>query len=31
MGQIIRWKETATSTAPAFRWNHLVLAGDPAT
>ncbi|MBX3606644.1 MAG: PhoX family phosphatase [Piscinibacter sp.] len=30
MGQIIRWKEDGDFDALAFRWNHLVLAGDPA-
>lgn len=30
MGQIIRWKEDGDFDAPSFRWNHLVLAGDPA-
>ncbi len=30
MGQIIRWKEDGDFDAPGFRWNHLVLAGDPA-
>lgn len=30
MGQIIRWKEDGDFDATAFRWNHLVLAGDPA-
>lgn len=30
MGQIIRWKEDGDFDAPGFRWDHLVLAGDPA-
>jgi uncharacterized protein len=30
MGQIIRWKENADFDATDFKWNHLVLAGDPA-
>ncbi len=30
MGQIIRWKEDGDFDATTFRWNHLVLAGDPA-
>ena len=30
MGQIIRWKEDGDFDATSFRWNHLVLAGDPA-
>ena len=30
MGQIIRWKEDGDFDATAFRWSHLVLAGDPA-
>jgi secreted PhoX family phosphatase len=30
MGQIIRWKEGGDFDATSFRWNHLVLAGDPA-
>jgi secreted PhoX family phosphatase len=30
MGQIIRWKEDGDFDGAAFRWNHLVLAGDPA-
>jgi uncharacterized protein len=30
MGQIIRWKERGDFDATDFRWNHLVLAGDPA-
>ena len=30
MGQIIRWKETGDFDAAGFKWNHLVLAGDPA-
>jgi secreted PhoX family phosphatase len=29
MGQIIRWKENGDFDATAFRWDHLVLAGDP--
>ena len=29
-GQIIRWKETGDFDATDFKWNHLVLAGDPA-
>ena len=28
-GQIIRWKEAGDFDATTFRWNHLVLAGDP--
>jgi secreted PhoX family phosphatase len=30
MGGIIRWKEDGDFDGAAFRWNHLVLAGDPA-
>ena len=30
MGHIIRWKEDGDFGGAAFRWNHLVLAGDPA-
>jgi secreted PhoX family phosphatase len=30
MGHIIRWKEDGDFDGAAFRWNHLVLAGDPA-
>jgi secreted PhoX family phosphatase len=30
MGQIIRWKEDGDFDGVSFRWNHLVLAGDPA-
>ncbi len=30
MGQIIRWKETGDFDATTLRWNHLLLAGDPA-
>jgi secreted PhoX family phosphatase len=30
MGQIIRWKESGDFDATDFKWNHLVLAGDPA-
>lgn len=30
MGQIIRWKEDGDFDDLGFRWNHLVLAGDPA-
>jgi secreted PhoX family phosphatase len=30
MGQIIRWKENGDFDATDFKWNHLVLAGDPA-
>lgn len=30
MGQIIRWKEDGDFDAATFRWDHLVLAGDPA-
>lgn len=30
MGHIIRWKEDGDFDATGFRWNHLVLAGDPA-
>jgi hypothetical protein len=29
-GQIIRWQEERDFDALAFKWNHLVLAGDPA-
>jgi secreted PhoX family phosphatase len=31
MGQIIRWKEDGDFDGLAFEWNHLVLAGDPAS
>lgn len=30
MGQIIRWQEERDFDAGSFKWNHLVLAGDPA-
>ena len=30
MGQIIRWQEDRDFDATTFKWNHLVLAGDPA-
>ena len=30
MGEIIRWKEDGDFDAGSFRWNHFVLAGDPA-
>jgi hypothetical protein len=30
MGQIIRWRETDDFDATTFRWDHLLLAGDPA-
>ena len=30
MGHIIRWKEERRPRRPTFRWNHFVLAGDPA-
>ncbi|MEY2954037.1 MAG: hypothetical protein RLZZ401_2124 [Pseudomonadota bacterium] len=30
MGQIIRWQEDVDFDATTLRWNHLVLAGDPA-
>jgi len=30
MGQIIQWTEDGDFDAMAFRWTHLVLAGDPA-
>jgi secreted PhoX family phosphatase len=30
MGQIIRWQEDGDFDGTAMRWNHLVLAGDPA-
>jgi uncharacterized protein len=30
MGQIIRWQEDRDFDALTFKWNHLVLAGDPA-
>jgi len=30
MGHIIRWKEDGDFDATRFRWNHFVLAGDPA-
>jgi secreted PhoX family phosphatase len=29
MGHIIRWKEDGDFDAATFRWNHLLLAGDP--
>jgi uncharacterized protein len=29
-GSIIRWKEDGDFDMPTFKWNHLVLAGDPA-
>ena len=29
-GQIIRWKEDGDFDGTTFRWNHLLLAGDPA-
>ncbi len=29
-GQIIRWQEDRDFDATTFKWNHLVLAGDPA-
>jgi hypothetical protein len=29
-GQIIRWQEERDFDATGFKWNHLVLAGDPA-
>jgi secreted PhoX family phosphatase len=29
-GQIIRWKDDGDFDGAGFRWNHLVLAGDPA-
>ena len=29
-GQIIRWQEDRDFDAQTFKWNHLVLAGDPA-
>ncbi len=29
MGQIIRWKENGDLVASTFKWDHLVLAGDP--
>jgi hypothetical protein len=31
MGHIIRWKEGGDFDATAFRWNHLLLAGNPAS
>ena len=31
MGHIIRWKEDRDFDATTFRWNHLVLAGNPAS
>ncbi len=31
MGQIIRWKEDGDFDGEVFAWNHLVLAGDPAS
>ena len=30
MGQIIRWVDTGDFDSTTMRWNHLVLAGDPA-
>jgi uncharacterized protein len=30
MGHIIRWQEEGDFDGASFRWNHLVLAGDPA-
>ena len=30
MGQIIRWQDDRDFDATTFKWNHLVLAGDPA-
>jgi secreted PhoX family phosphatase len=30
MGQIVRWQEERDFDATGFKWNHLVLAGDPA-
>jgi uncharacterized protein len=30
MGHIIRWKEDGDFDAVGFRWNHLLMAGDPA-
>jgi secreted PhoX family phosphatase len=30
MGHIIRWKEDGDFDGASFRWNHFVLAGDPA-
>jgi secreted PhoX family phosphatase len=30
MGQVIRWKEDGDFDGTTMRWNHLVLAGDPA-
>ncbi|HVL59055.1 MAG TPA: alkaline phosphatase PhoX [Burkholderiaceae bacterium] len=30
MGGVIRWKEIGDFDAQSFRWQHLVLAGDPA-
>ena len=30
MGHIIRWQEDGDFSAERFRWNHFVLAGDPA-
>jgi len=30
MGQIVRWQEERDFDAVSFKWNHLVLAGDPA-
>ena len=29
MGQIIRWKEDGDFDGTSFRWNHLLLAGEP--
>jgi len=30
MGQVIRWKEAGDFDSTTMRWNHLLLAGDPA-
>ena len=30
MGHIVRWKDDGDFDAATFRWNHFVLAGDPA-
>jgi secreted PhoX family phosphatase len=30
MGQVIRWQEDVDFDATSFRWDHLLLAGDPA-
>lgn len=30
MGQIIRWRDDGDFDGASFKWNHLVLAGDPA-